>query len=122
MNKSIQILAIGSLVILIASVGGIITPPQQQQLVFATKDPETGNNINEEEEEESSSSEGGEEQSGDYFIKEIEGQTYRVYPDGKHVNTETGSCFYVNPEAGTTYGFKTCDSKNLEPGGGVAVS
>lgn len=106
MNKLIQILAIGLAIVITASIGGITTTTQQQQLAYASTD--------EEEQEQ--------EQEGDYTIKEIEGQTYRVYPDGKHVNTETGSCFYANEAAGTTYGSKDCKSDRLPLGGGVIMS
>ena len=85
---------------------------------------------------EESNTEGGEESNSEgedtemdedapdkYYIKVINGEKYRVYPDGKHVNVETGSCFYANPAAGTTYGSKNCDpNASLEPGSGVIMS
>jgi hypothetical protein len=41
------------------------------------------------------------------------------YEDGtqKMTNLKTGSCAYINPEAGTTYGSKNCDlNASLKPG------
>lgn len=42
--------------------------------------------------------------SNNYYTKDINAETFRVYPDGKYVSEEDSShCFYINPEAGTTY-------------------
>jgi hypothetical protein len=63
--------------------------------------------------------------------KNIEGQMYRVetFADGQQKMTKlgtgsgAGSCAYINPEAGTTYGSKDCDPKApLKPGSGVIMS
>ena len=36
--------------------------------------------------------------SNNYYTIEEEGQTVRVYPDGRHVIEETGECYYRNSE------------------------
>ena len=59
-------------------------------------------------------------------IKTIDGKQYEVttYSDGtqRMKNLETGFCSHANPEAGTTYGSDTCDTKHLKPGSGVIMS
>ena len=50
--------------------------------------------------------------SNNYYTKDINGETFRVYPDGKYLSEEDSSdCFFINPEAGTTY---ECEDKNRD--------
>jgi hypothetical protein len=39
--------------------------------------------------------------SNNFYTKEIDGQTFKVYSDGRLISEETGSCYYQDQEGGT---------------------